>query len=39
MWVTNYSVNVTNTETYQGDYWTQTTTWDEDFNPEITAKN
>jgi hypothetical protein len=21
------------------DYWTQTTTWDEDFNPKTTAKN
>lgn len=51
MWVTNYSINVTtkkheyvrrlfhNNTTIPGDYFTQTTTWDEAFNPKTSAKN
>lgn len=40
MWVTNYSTNVqTNNTSVSGDYWTQTTTWDEVSNTEITAKD
>lgn len=40
MWVTNYSINVTNNNTtVSADYFTQTTTWDEDFNPKTSTKN
>ena len=40
MWVTTYSLNVENNkETGEGNYWTQTTTWGEDFDTKITAKN
>ena len=51
MWVTNYSMNVTTNNndyvrrlfhsntTISGDYFTQTTTWDEAFNPKTSAKN
>lgn len=50
MWVTNYSMNVTTNNndyvrrlfhsntTISGDYFTQTTTWDEAFNPKTSAK-
>ena len=40
MWVTNYSINVTtNNTTMSGDYFTQTTTWDEAFNTKTSTKN
>ena len=40
MWVTNYSINVTNNNTtVSGDYFTQTTSWDEDFNTKTSTKN
>jgi len=40
MWKTNYSRNVEiDKEAGARNYWTQTSTWDEEYNPKITAKD
>jgi hypothetical protein len=40
MWVTNYSINVTtNNTSVSGDYFTQTTTWDEAFGSKTSTEN
>lgn len=39
MWVTNKTYEQTSNGSMPTDYWTQTTTWDEDFNPKTTAES
>jgi len=40
MWKTNYSINVEiDNKVGAGNYWTQTSTWDKEFNTKITAKD
>ena len=40
MWIKNCTTYENrNNESVQGDYWTQTTTWDKDLDTETTAKD
>ncbi len=39
MWVTNKTYETDSNGFIQDYYFTQTTTWDEDFNPKTTAEN
>lgn len=39
MWITNRTYEQAGNGSMPTDYWTQTTTWDEDFNPKTSAEN
>jgi len=39
IWTKTYTYEENSNRIVSGDYWTQTTTWDEAFNPKITAEN
>jgi len=39
MWIQNKTYEQADNGSLPANYWTQTTTWDEDFNPKTTAEN
>jgi len=39
MWTQNKTYEQASNGSLPTNYWTQTTTWDEDFNPKTTAEN
>jgi hypothetical protein len=39
MWIQNKTYEQAGNGSLPTNYWTQTTTWDEDFNPKTTAEN
>tara|TARA_Y100000385_G_scaffold282569_1_gene337224 strand:+ start:551 stop:736 length:186 start_codon:yes stop_codon:yes gene_type:complete len=39
MWTQNKTYEQADNGSLPTNYWTQTTTWDEDFNPKTTAEN
>jgi hypothetical protein len=38
-WIKTYTYDKINNSALPADYWTQTTTWEQDSNTETTAKN
>jgi len=38
-WIITYTYDEINNAALPADYWTQTTTWEQDSNTETTAKN